>query len=854
MALPGDVKPKAESSYRSVDAPQPEFVEQQLPLEGRRQRGPIFEILAIGRRNWQLVALVWFLVLAGSAAHGLFSVPRYTASGAVQVSARDGLGAGNPLIEMASGGGGRMELHTEVELMRRQDFLLGALYQLNLQIVDPKEPSSHTTDLDITLRGKSPINPLLRQIRQATEEARIPATHFTSVTLRLTGAATNLVDVDILKSGKTSDSHTVVVGELLETSDIRLKFAQMPLPVGESLTVRVLPDGYLFGTYRSSLTVSALGTAREPTNMVQLQITSSDREVASSLVQLMMDRYLEQSLAWQAQRASRSAEFIREQLVELGQQLTARENDLREFAEQRQAVDLATQARVTIETGAQVRAERSAVDLEERVVGEVNQRLKGKIKRGASSNLSANFLSDPLLGEAIKNLSKHEIELELLRTTLNHEHPQVKVLESQLERERKEISKLLDTVRRNLEARRRLLDERSGELKQSLAQFPEKQLEFSRLNRSVEISQGVYGLLLEKLQESEIMEAATTTDKRIVDSARPPHTRSAPRRSKILALGLLGGLLAGFGAAFLYSTMHQRLATVEAVREQVDYPVYATIPKIDAPEEALNQGRLAVDWIWRSPHDPAPEAFRTLRVNVGFVPAVAGRGRVLQITSSEPAEGKSTVLSNLAVSLVKSGSRVLVIDLDLRRPVQHRIWQQSRSPGYSELSALAGDADETEFIHQIPEHGIDFIPAGKKVPETLSSIMSPALPRLLRKLAERYDYVLIDSPPVFVSDALVVAPYVDLLMVTARPGSLHRSKLSHAADLLSRVTNTPKGLVLNGVSREHSDYYSSGYYYYSGSYYGSNDDDGDTIERSSTASTAPPNKVVKGKGKLQPRA
>jgi capsular exopolysaccharide synthesis family protein len=211
-------------------------------------------------------------------------------------------------------------------------------------------------------------------------------------------------------------------------------------------------------------------------------------------------------------------------------------------------------------------------------------------------------------------------------------------------------------------------------------------------------------------------------------------------------------------------------------------------------------------------------------VSVALSPA-RGRGRVIQITSSQPAEGKSTVIANLAVSLRKTGATVLIVDLDLRKPVQHRQWKVARAPGYADFVAAGGGPEQTKRVTQhVARWDVDVVAAGSKLPDTMSSLMSPLLAAQIDEWSSRYDFVLLDTPPAFVPDTTIVSRHADLVLVVARPGVVERASLRHAITALSRV-RVAKGLVLNGVTRRHSeDYYGSAYAYAYGQTYGENDE------------------------------
>jgi capsular exopolysaccharide synthesis family protein len=393
---------------------------------------------------------------------------------------------------------------------------------------------------------------------------------------------------------------------------------------------------------------------------------------------------------------------------------------------------------------------------------------------------------------------------------LTEEHPQVTTLAAQVELQRGEVARQMKSAQKTLSARRAQLEHEVQAAMGALASYPEKELQLARRMRDVEVDQRLYAFLLEKHQESEILGASTTTDKRIVEAAALPHRKASPRRGKLFLGGALAGLFAAMGAVWLFHALQRRVDTVKDLKTLAPYAVYGTVPAVDG---ATKGERLTPTNVWSDAHGGPAEAFRALAASVSLMPAVAGRGRIVQVTSSQPGEGKSTVIANLAVALSKAGARVLLIDLDLRRPVQHRGFAVRRGPGYADLIAKAGGpAQVQELLQPAKIAELQLLTAGSKLPDTLGAVMTPVLPGLLAHCSEQYDYVLVDSPPAFVADTTMVARHVDLLLLVGRPGTAERNTTRQAVDLLGRV-DVAKGLVLNGVSRRHDEYGYGGAYY-----------------------------------------
>ena len=776
------------------------------------------------RRRWLLASFAFLFVVVPVAAYIVLAVPTYKAKGTLQVSSHSG--ALNPLAELT--GEARPHVQTEVEILQRREFVLGVLKDLDLQIVDPAQPSSVTTDLGVTLHGESPTRHGLLRVRSALDFAETTSASHNRLRVRVEGNSADMLSLVV--GVENAREYDLAVGDVLEDEALRLSFLEMPVDVGDSFTFDVISDGPLFAAAAKRLSVTPIGDSRRPTNLVEVAYTDADRATAQAVVQRVMERYLAQSLEWQTLSASTTSEFIQQRLTEAEARLLQHEEALRAFAEQERAVQLDVQAKTTIEASADLEAEKTQLELQQRVIGQA----LGSIRRGSSENVNLTGLfEDPVLTANVAALSEAETKYSLLRATLTEDHPEVETAAARVALQRKEVGRLLRNSRKAVAARHSELENKLESAMATLGDYPDKEIQLARKTRDVEVSQRLYSFLLEKYQEAEILEASTTTDKRVVDTASLPHTMASPARAKLVIGGALGGIAFAFMAVWLARVLQRRLSTVQSITQEVALPVYGTVPAIGAvkakakdkgKDKAAAGDRLSPREVWKDAHAIGPEAFRALAVNVSLAPAPEGRARIVQVTSSQPGEGKSTVVANLGVALAKSGAKVLVVDLDLRKPVQHRIWRARRAPGYADLIAGANALEERNSnLQKIEEFGVNVLTAGTRLPDTLRALMNETLRKLLLRWAESYDYVLVDGPPAFVADSTVVGQLVDLLLVVARPGVVERGNLRQTSAAIGRL-DVQTGFVMNGVERKHAEYY-----YYGGSYaynraYGSSSD------------------------------
>ncbi len=213
-----------------------------------------------------------------------------------------------------------------------------------------------------------------------------------------------------------------------------------------------------------------------------------------------------------------------------------------------------------------------------------------------------------------------------------------------------------------------------------------------------------------------------------------------------------------------------------------------------------------------SPKAPVAEAFRTLRTNISFS-ALDRPYRTIMTTSAGPADGKSTVSANMAVVMAQAGSRVLLVDCDLRKPVQHKQFETDNHRGITNL--LVQDLEISDVVRSTMVEGLWFLPSGPIPPNPSELLGSQKMKSFLEKAAGMYDIVLIDAPPVIaVTDAAVLAPFVDGVVLVVKAGVTRIDMIKDAKAQLEKASARIIGVVLNEVKMQGEDY--RYYYYYKG--------------------------------------
>jgi Mrp family chromosome partitioning ATPase len=303
-----------------------------------------------------------------------------------------------------------------------------------------------------------------------------------------------------------------------------------------------------------------------------------------------------------------------------------------------------------------------------------------------------------------------------------------------------------------------------------------------------------------------------------------------PRPTRNAILGLFLGLVIGIALAFLREALDTKVRTSDEIARKLDLPILARIPA--PPKQLRNANRLAM---LADPDGTSAEPFRLLRTNVEFA-NLEPRARTMMVTSALEEEGKSTTVANLAVSFARSGKRTILVDLDLRRPYQHRFFPLGRRPGLTDIALRHVSIEETLAPYPLTD-GPSWSRRGReagngvvKIAGTLEVVGTGPLPpnpgeflgshvvdEILDELAGRADLVLIDTAPLLsVGDALALSAKVDAMLLVARIDRLRRPVVRELQRTLAASPAKALGLIVTAADADESYGYGSYYKGYSG--------------------------------------
>ncbi|MEB8430950.1 polysaccharide biosynthesis tyrosine autokinase [Cocleimonas sp. KMM 6892] len=365
------------------------------------------------------------------------------------------------------------------------------------------------------------------------------------------------------------------------------------------------------------------------------------------------------------------------------------------------------------------------------------------------------------------------------------------------------------------------LNKRRNETLSKITELPETQQQLLKLEGDYKVANTIYVDLLNKIQEFKIAKASNVGNVYILDTAAVNETPVKPKKTMIMALGLLLGFFVGILIVFLKKALYHKVNNPEKIEEQIGLPVYATIPlskgvKLTGGLKKKKQKQktlLAIE----DNNDPAIESLRSLRTSLHFA-LLEAKNNIVMITGPSPGIGKSFISSNLAAVISGSDQRVLLIDADMRKGYLHNLVNTPISPGLSDLISEKSTIEDAIHTYECNGNSFDVLTRGQTPPNPSELLMHQNFEKLLTELSGNYDLILIDTPPIHaVTDPTIVGRLSGVVFMVVRQDMHAMKEIEHAVKRLSNTGIETKGFIFNGYdAKKNRNAY--GYQSYYGEY------------------------------------
>src|SRR5512133_1967474 len=613
-------------------------------------------------------------------------------------------------------------------------------------------------------------------------------------------------------------------GQLIRTPGLTLLISEIKGQPGDSFRLRLRNFNRTVAGLKGAIKASDVG---KKTNVIKITYNNTDPVRAREVVSTLVQAYLDQSISFKTEEASRTVNFVEEQLKSTRGDLEQSEVNLQAYKSASGVVKLDTEAEELIKKLSAIEKDRAAITLQRQQVEFALNALQ-EARRKGQIYTPAVLRDDPLVSVMATRLAELEVQRRAMISENTESHPQVKAVQVQIDQVQRKIQATYETARLNLAKQEAGIQQQLLQYEAKMRTLPVAERDLARLIRFNKVNSDIYMFLLQKHEEARIAKASTISNINVVDPAITPDSPIKPQKRKNLMLGLLVGLMFGVGAAFFMDYLDDSIKDEEEAKRALGWPLLAMIPAIESePGESVPAGHAAQLVVMHKPKSSVTEAFRGMRTAIHFS-SLRRDSKVIMITSSFPGEGKTTIAANLALTFAQAGNRVVLVDCDLRRPSLNTIFDHSRTPGVTEV--LAGDVSWSEALHATDIDNISLLSAGTIPPNPAELLCSDSMRDLLIELRECYDMVLIDAPPVIpVTDAPLLSALTDLVVVVVESGRIPLKAAQRMKELLQSVQAPVAGFVLNDRTAIISGtygYYGKGSYgrrYYGHDYYGADE-------------------------------
>ncbi len=583
-------------------------------------------------------------------------------------------------------------------------------------------------------------------------------------------------------------------------------------PLSQDVVVRILSRSINVQQYRDTSILSI--TVRRPNAAEAAQIANQ-----------VADVYRSHRLQQAEREASRSVRALEEGIEKQRQIVEEAENHLETLREDLDISQLARGHRFDKIQLQSLEADRIAAR-----VAMLTRRSRYEALQGLEGidviNAAPYIVNDPTLASLRRQFLDTEIQLRLLREEFGENHPEVRRvvaalddLETKLE---EAVEGMKTGLRTDLEVARIRFETLQEELDLARAADIEAErlryLPFYKAEENVDLERAILQQLLIKIAQESIGREMPLTPVETVELAETPRRAVSPNVYLNIVLSIVLGLGAGVGLAFFIEYMDTSVKTVGDVERHLGVSAIGVIPQ---------RMKVLVDDDADSHHT---EVYRVLRTNLQF--AMQGQtGGAYALISGGMGEGKSTTLVNLAYVCAQAGNKVLIVDFDLRRPVQHTMFGMSHRFGLTNLLMRDVPIEETIKATKVPN--LHLLPSGRLPGSAMSMIDTQRVRELVKSLKARYDYVFFDTPPmVGVSDASIVAGEVDGVIMVVQYRKYPREIAVRAKQMIENVGGKIAGVVLNNTNVMRDDYYYHYHSYYSGYSYAPDVEDMAPVEQS----------------------
>ncbi len=545
----------------------------------------------------------------------------------------------------------------------------------------------------------------------------------------------------------------------------------------------------------------SIETINKDATIVRITVLDNIPDRAAEFLNALGRIYINRDVKDKSSVAALTLKFIDEQLKEISIELNANEIELQKFKEQKGSVDLSLEAKNYLEKVSFIDEARIKAEIEIRSLDYLYDYVSGSkdVETIAPSSIG---YPDPLLVNLITRLKELQSKRKYLIYGSSSQSPAVKVIDEQIEQIRRALVENINSIRNLTRTNLSGLTEQLGEFENLIRKIPNIERELLSIRRNFTVNENIYLYLLQKKAETGIAKATAVSDNKVLDDASITELPVIPNKKYLLIITLVLALSMPVIIIFLYGYIKNTISSREEVEKLTKIPIIGVIGHLNMGERLIVSSK---------PKSSIAEAFRSVRANLMFF-GLDDTHKIVLITSSVGGEGKSFTTLNLAAVLSFQHHRVIIVGMDLRKPQLILDLGVENNEGVSTL--LIGKTTLEKVIQKTNIEGLDIIPSGPIPPNPAELLSKKETPNLLDSLRSKYDYIIIDTPPVgIVSDAMVIMKYADINIFILRENYSKKDYIKTINNYYTESKVKNLCILLNDAGTNHGyGNYGHGYY------------------------------------------
>ena len=766
-----------------------QFSNKREPISNFNTELDIILLLKIFKRNLFLFMVIITICVVVSFVYLRYTIPIYQSQLVLQVGSEN---TANKVLQVDNFSQ-KEDIAKDVELLKSKLLFKRALSKLQLKVSYYNQGNFLNNELYIG----SPM-----KVNYAIKDSSIVGIPFF---------------IEITKNNKFNlFENETLLGEFEVDTPIKLKQVDLKIQIDEYEGLKDVKNNKMLfvinniddltSRYISQLNIFPLNPSAKTIN-ISFQDNNSTK--AKDIVTSLANEYILYDLEERSKSSKKVIEFLDDQLDKYYNRVKLSENKIQDFQSNNKIGNPQEFSSIYLERLNRFENQLIDIDFQRNVLTEISKSVSGKLNTIDVYNLMPTLTGteyEASISALITNLQGLLVQKQNLLGEVTISSEASKSLDRKIEIQKEVLFATISSLVVKLDARRKEVSRRVEEIQSKYLNVPANELEYARLQRVLSIDEKFFTLLMEKRTEYSISEAGFVPQHTILDKAVVSSIPISPNKKIILATGILLGIVISLLLLILKYVFKNTISSIDEINRYA-HSSAAFLGNIPIYSNEIPVSQLVID---KEPKSVIAEAFRSVRSNLQFISNDENK-KIIAITSTISGEGKTFCAINLAGIIALSGKKVVIIDLDMRRPKIHIGFGVKNTCGMSTL--LINRNTIEECIHHSELENLDFITSGPIPPNPAELIISDELEKVIEKLKKSYDYIMIDNPPIgLVSDAMETLKKADYPIYVFKNEYSRKNFINNIDKLILENGIKKLSIILNAVDFK-DKYYSYGYNY-----------------------------------------